>query len=377
MQLYQKYPPKTFEDITGHNTIVTEFKKRIKDNNISQNIFFIGNTGIGKGVFTKIIAKQILCSNLKDGQACNECDSCKAVEREENSYGFYMYNASSFGVDEARELEEIVKTKSFVSTKKVINIEEFQELFANKKAQKHLLKLLEKKNSKVHFIFTAMENKMDKAILNRCTVYKLGKLSDLEIATRLKYIAEKEGIDINSSPEKAEALFIMAGNSDGSLRTAIGYLERAIYGDIWKKEDLLKELDIVSDSDILEVVINMLNGRASFSDNIALDDNIINKIIYILMLSYKSQRGKELNGYEKQVVGKIPKMFSFQQVENVLRNIFDLFKFPYKTPTLSEFILLSSSSTFLNNDKIKLEEVKKNEPESSTNEESKRRRRRI
>lgn len=342
MLFYQKYLPKSFEEVVGHERVVAEFQKRILENVLPQNIFFLGESGIGKGVFTKLIAKIILCSNKKDKLLpCNECSDCKSIDNEQSNIDYYTFNASNLGKDDMRDIEEISKTHSFTGKKKIINIEEFQELGSNKAAQKNILKALERKNKNVHFILTAMEDKTPKAIYNRCQVYRLAPIDSKLIAFKLKDICEKEGLEVEHDEEKATAIFTIASGSSGSLRTAISLIERAIYGNIWSKEALMEELHLMTNEHILLTIDKMLSGDGSFLIR-KMNEDFFETIKQRLMLIYKATCGVELSAFEKSMVGSIHKKYSKEILQKTLEGIHSISKHYYRTPSLMEYTLLSS-----------------------------------
>ena len=95
-------------------------------------------------------------------------------------------------------------------------------------------KMVEKPSKNNYFILGSMDDSgIPEAVRNRCVTYRLKLLTMKEISDRLAYICEKEGIVIDTE-EKANIVLTIAQNSQGSLRTAISYLERCIQGDSYR-----------------------------------------------------------------------------------------------------------------------------------------------
>ena len=75
----RKYRPMTFDSVVGQQALTTTLKNTIKSGKLAHSYLFCGPRGVGKTTCARIFAKAINCTNLTpDGEACNECESCKA-----------------------------------------------------------------------------------------------------------------------------------------------------------------------------------------------------------------------------------------------------------------------------------------------------------
>ena len=75
----RKYRPQTFDTVVGQSHITTTLKNAIRNNQLAHAFLFCGPRGVGKTTCARILAKTINCENLQpDGEACNECHSCKS-----------------------------------------------------------------------------------------------------------------------------------------------------------------------------------------------------------------------------------------------------------------------------------------------------------
>jgi DNA polymerase III subunit gamma/tau len=335
--LFSKYRPLTFDEIVGHDKIKHEFIQRAKDNNWSQAIMISGKTGTGKGCFEKIIAKTILCSSKhENNNPCSLCEPCQTVINEKVSQYYYMFNASNLGIDEMRSIEEVVAKKVLSSIQtKIIVVDELQELGSNQRALKSILKILEKPIKNVHFLLMAMdESKIPTALKNRCVHYRLKDLSFDDISKRLYEICVKENIEITTK-EKASTLITLAQNSDGSMRTAISYLERCIYSELWNPDTVLSELGIVSNDTIGLMINKLMQGDITiFEQEITKD--ILDKIRWVLNLYYKHQSGVKLNQYHKSFISSI-KEVKESRVASAIDTLNKLTYFPYINQELIDF----------------------------------------
>ena len=263
----QTYRPKTLDQIIGHDRIVKEIKDRFIKNTYPQVSYFTGITGGGKTTFAYNIAKVIQCKNkVNDYTPCNECSFCKDINKESFIQGTYMFNASNLDIEAMRYIEELSSSTSFVSDKKVIIIDEFQELNSNKKAQKNLLKALEKEIKDLYFILLSMDDsKVDKSIKNRSVTYKLYPIEYSKIAEYLYNICSFEKLELNEN--QTDILFTIAENSNGSVRQACAYLERVIQGSLWDRESLEETLHFVNDNTINDLCLKIVNQDVSLFEN--------------------------------------------------------------------------------------------------------------
>ena len=252
--LYRKYRPKTFNDVYGQQIIVQTLKNIIKNNKLTHAYLFIGPRGTGKTSIAKIFAKTINCMNSKEGISCEECDICKNTNNNENIDIIEMDAASNNGVDEVREIKNHVTLLPTLSKYKVYIIDEVHMLTTG--AFNALLKTLEEPPKHVIFILATTEpHKIPLTIISRCQLFEFKPIQKSIIIERLKYICEKEKINIDD-----KSLDLIAQDSNGGMRDAISMLD---------------QLNAYSNSNIEYENVLLLNGRVSTSDLI----NIINEVI--------------------------------------------------------------------------------------------------
>ncbi len=96
----RKYRPATFASVVGQSALTSTLKNAIASKRLAQAYLFCGSRGVGKTSCARIFAKTINCLNPgPDGEACNECDSCKAFN-EGNSMNIIELDAASHnGID--------------------------------------------------------------------------------------------------------------------------------------------------------------------------------------------------------------------------------------------------------------------------------------
>ena len=107
----RKYRPATFNSVVGQKHITSTLKNAIERNQLAHAYLFCGPRGVGKTTCARIFAKSINCEHLTpEGEACNECESCRAFN-EQRSYNIHELDAASNNsVDDIRELIDQVRT---------------------------------------------------------------------------------------------------------------------------------------------------------------------------------------------------------------------------------------------------------------------------
>ncbi len=220
--LYRKYRPKNFDDVVGQEVIIKTLTNAINNNMVSHAYLFTGPRGTGKTSIAKIYAKILNCEHLENLSPCEECVSCIQINNNQNIDVIEIDAASNNGVDEIREIRNKVGLVPSNSKYKIYIIDEVHMLTTQ--AFNALLKTLEEPPSHIVFIFATTEpHKIPRTILSRCQKFDFKKISNKNIVTRLRYIADIESIDITD-----EALNEIALLADGGLRDSISMLDQAV-----------------------------------------------------------------------------------------------------------------------------------------------------
>ena len=219
----RKYRPATFDTVVGQRALTTTLKNAIANQKLAHAYLFCGPRGVGKTTCARIFAKTINCLHpTADGEACNECESCRAFN-EQRSYNIHELDAASNNsVEDIRSLIEQVRIPPQIGKYKVYIIDEVHMLSIG--AFNALLKTLEEPPSYVIFILATTEShKIPITILSRCQKYDFRRISIETISDRLMDLLQQEGVE---AEEKAVRYVAKAG--DGSMRDALSLLDQCI-----------------------------------------------------------------------------------------------------------------------------------------------------
>lgn len=220
--LYRKFRPDNFDEVKGQDAIVTTLRNQVRTGRTGHAYLFCGTRGTGKTTMSKILAKAVNCERQKDGNPCNECAVCRAINAGNSMNVIEIDAASNNGVDNIREIVDEVKYSPTEGRYKVYIIDEVHMLSTG--AFNALLKTLEEPPSYVVFILATTEvQKIPVTILSRCQRYDFKRITVDCITDRLKELVGREGL---LAQEKA--LRYIARMADGAMRDALSLLDQCI-----------------------------------------------------------------------------------------------------------------------------------------------------
>ena len=219
----RKYRPSTFDTVVGQKSLIVTLKNAILTGKLAHAYLFCGPRGVGKTTCARIFAKSINCEHLTpEGEACNECESCRAFN-EQRSYNIHELDAASNNsVDDIRELIDQVRIPPQIGRYKVFIIDEVHML--STAAFNAFLKTLEEPPRHAIFILATTErHKVLPTILSRCQIYDFTRIELSDIVEHLAKVASKEGV----TAEEA-ALHIIAQKADGGMRDALSLFDQMV-----------------------------------------------------------------------------------------------------------------------------------------------------
>ena len=218
--LYRKYRPQTFDDVSGQMAVTQTLKTQLVSGRMSHAYLFTGSRGTGKTSCAKILAKAVNCLNPDNGNPCNCCESCKAIDSGSCMDVLEIDAASNNGVDNVRDLrDDAVYTPSQVKMRVYI-IDEVHMLSIS--AFNALLKIIEEPPEHLLFILATTElHKVPATILSRCQRFSFRRISQEDIAARLQYVAYQESIDLDDAAAR-----VIARLADGGMRDGLSLLDQ-------------------------------------------------------------------------------------------------------------------------------------------------------
>ena len=268
----RKYRPMSFDSVVGQQALTTTLKNAVKSGKLAHAYLFCGPRGVGKTTCARIFAKAINCENpTNEGEACNECESCKAFAEGRSYNIFELDAASNNSVENIKTLMEQTRIPPQVGRYKVFIIDEVHML--STAAFNAFLKTLEEPPAHVIFILATTEkHKILPTILSRCQIYDFERMTVPNIINHLKAVAEKENIQYEE-----QALNIIAEKADGGMRDALSIFDQAAsfsQGNITYQK-VIEDLNVLDGDNYFNIINLALENKVS--DIMVLLNNVINK----------------------------------------------------------------------------------------------------
>jgi len=218
--LYRKYRPQTFDDVLGQMAVTQTLKTQLATGKMGHAYLFTGSRGTGKTSCARILAKAVNCLHPEEGNPCNVCAACRAIDSGSCMDVLEIDAASNNGVDNVRDLrDDAVYTPSEVKMRVYI-IDEVHMLSLS--AFNALLKIIEEPPEHLLFILATTElHKVPATILSRCQRFSFRRISQEDIAARLQYVAYQENIDLDDGAAR-----VLARLADGAMRDGLSLLDQ-------------------------------------------------------------------------------------------------------------------------------------------------------
>ena len=255
--LYRKFRPDNFEEVKGQEHIVTTLKNQIRADRIGHAYLFCGTRGTGKTSVARIFARAVNCEHPVDGSPCNECSTCRAILAGTSMNVIEIDAASNNGVENIREIRDEVAYSPAEGKYKIYIIDEVHMLSVG--AFNALLKTLEEPPSYVIFILATTEShKLPVTILSRCQRYDFRRITQDEIAGRLRELLGREQIEAED-----KAVRYIARKADGAMRDALSLADQCIsfyLGETLTYEKVLDVLGAVDAEVFSRLLRQILSG---------------------------------------------------------------------------------------------------------------------
>ena len=268
----RKYRPQSFDSVVGQEALTTTLRNAVKSGKLAHAYLFCGPRGVGKTTCARIFAKAINCLNpTADGEACNECESCRAFNEQRSFNIFELDAASNNSVENIKALMEQTRIPPQVGKYKVFIIDEVHML--STAAFNAFLKTLEEPPAHVVFILATTEkHKILPTILSRCQIYDFERMTVPGIVNQLKKVAGGEGVKYEEA-----ALEVIAEKADGGMRDALSIFDQAAsfcQGDITYAK-VIEDLNVLDADNYFNIIDPCLQNKTA--ELMSLLDGIIRK----------------------------------------------------------------------------------------------------
>ncbi len=252
-----KYRPKFFNEVIGQDFCVQSLANSINLNKLHNAYLFSGTRGVGKTTIARIFAKSLLCKEGISESPCGKCESCLAIDNNNNLDLIEIDAASRTKVEDTRTLMENVQYAPTSSRFKIYLIDEVHML--STKSFNALLKTIEEPPAHVKFLLATTDpDKLPETVISRCLHFKLESITNDTLSNHIKKTLEKENVKF-----EAEVPDMIAECARGSARDSMSILEQCIS---YANENLTTDkishlLGIIDEKIIDEIVRNLLIKR--------------------------------------------------------------------------------------------------------------------
>ena len=272
-----KYRPQNFLEVVGQEHVTQTLINAFKKDRVGQGYIFTGPRGVGKTTTARILAKGLNCKDSKDGNPCNKCNICYEITEYRNLDVLEIDGASNRGIEEIRNLRELIKFTPMNASYKIFIIDEVHML--TNQAFNALLRTLEEPPPHGKFIMCTTDiHKVPDTIISRCQRFDFNRISINDIKELINSVLKKEKLD--SDVESIESI---ATKSEGSMRDALSILDQVIafsdskinFKDVEKilgfvsSEVYFRLTDSIKDKNaklLLETLIEIRNGGIPVND---------------------------------------------------------------------------------------------------------------
>ena len=276
MALANKYRPKSFSEVIGQDNAVLALRNIIKNQNFHNGYIFSGTRGVGKTTLGRLFTKALNCTNydFENGDTCNVCSNCEAIQKNANLDLIEIDAASRRGIDDMREMLESVQYRPSQGKYKVYLIDEVHMLTTE--SFNALLKTLEEPPNHVIFMMATTEtHKIPKTIVSRCLQFNLKLVTDELIKKNINKIFKEENV---SSDDKSIDLLVELAK--GSVRDSLTLSDQAISH---------------CDGNLTEESISKLHGVLDLSSTTKLFDAIFQNDVATVVEELKRYKSLDVN----------------------------------------------------------------------------------
>ena len=271
----------SFHDIYGHEKKIETIQKALTQQRIAHAYLFSGIPAIGKKTLAREFVKALNCEKgyaLHD--SCDECSSCRKVERGIHPDVFCVEPDGQFiRIDAIREIQDQMKCKPLESGRRLFVIDDADKM--NDQAANALLKMLEEPSPpNIIILIAARPYSMLSTIISRCQHIRFNPLRSDTVA---KFLVDRAGMNHQQA-------LLLAGLSGGSIGRAMELNEEGI---VAYRAELLKLISTTRRNDPFSL-INFASFLGQGKKEIKQGLNILSTIFRDVLVLKETQKKEML-----------------------------------------------------------------------------------
>ena len=237
----EKYRPKKISEIVNQKEIMGSLGALLKNQSEMPHLLFSGSAGVGKTSTAICISRDILGKYWQD-------------------YSLELNASDERGIGMVRDKVKKFSRFAGLDTEipfKIIILDEADEMTSD--AQTALRRIIEDTAKYCRFILIANNlSKIIEPIQSRCVVFKFTRISNKEISSQLKFIAQKEKIKADE-----KGLETISDYADGDIRHAINILQAAASMGSIDVSSVKSVIGLTKTKDVQDVLKLALDGKIS------------------------------------------------------------------------------------------------------------------
>jgi len=237
----EKYRPKKISDLVNQKEIMGSLNALLKNQSEMPHLLFSGSAGVGKTSAAICLSREILGEHWRD-------------------YSLELNASDERGIGMVREKVKKFSRFAGLNTEipfKIIILDEADEMTSD--AQTALRRIIEDTAKYCRFILIANNlSKIIEPIQSRCVVFKFTRISNKEISSQLKFIAQKEKIKADE-----KGLETICDYADGDIRHAINILQAAASRGSIDVSGVKSVIGLTKTKDVQDVLKLALAGKVS------------------------------------------------------------------------------------------------------------------
>ena len=237
----EKYRPKKISDLVNQKEIMGSLNALLKNQSEMPHLLFSGSAGVGKTSAAICLSREILGEHWRD-------------------YSLELNASDERGIGMVREKVKKFSRFAGLDTEipfKIIILDEADEMTSD--AQTALRRIIEDTAKYCRFILIANNlSKIIEPIQSRCVVFKFTRISNKEISSQLKFIAQKEKIKADE-----KGLETICDYADGDIRHAINILQAAASRGSIDVSGVKSVIGLTKTKDVQDVLKLALAGKVS------------------------------------------------------------------------------------------------------------------